>query len=690
MKGFTLIEVLVASLIIMLGVTGYVTLQSQYIRSDAKLNLRNVALQIGQEKLDDLRQFTQINTTPGEIAFNDIAEDAGGTIAAGNVAISLNGDPDNFYTFDRHWTVADQYFVDTNADGVEDTWVTFGDANFPVVLPANAAQKVVVVSVSWTDNEGNSQSITLDGNIAPIAQGTSYQAKNESDNAKSSPKVNYTPGEAPDVISYELGDGKKVETSKPVPEIENQGDNNIVQFETIKYIELSDETDKLEQEDFLTLNCNCALAGTGEGYTPSMTVLSGDVLTVEIGQSTTKMTGVPSGNGQPDMCIQCCRDHHDNATMVADETYFRLESGSAHGHYDRQADGSFVAASSSGDEYDEVCRFKRIDGFFKIYPDWQLLDIIEFDSRFLFVDANLTAYTNYAEGLIEASIKGSSKPSRPAGRNISEAPGAYQFISRGIYLDRMKSSHLAEVQSKILAGDVDWKAITPFYDINLALLSNWLSSNTAVATVTQEEINSILDVEADFYGTYSRGRVEALADGSSVISVSAYAGNAGITGTYPLSPADAAGAKTDNTVTITVDSKSSAEKFFAIIGDINCLVSITDATTSLTTTDVCDTNNNKKSTYVDLSALSIIETPSQFTCSVSIPKGKATPFFSCENVSENWLGDINFNLVAPGYTVSISVQYPDGSIVSGSTMTLLSKLTATSNKEYNLILELSK
>jgi hypothetical protein len=376
--------------------------------------------------------------------------------------------------------------------------------------------------------------------------------------------------------------------------------------------------------------------------------------------------------------------------MVADETYFRLEGGAAHSHYDRQSDGSFITASSIGDEYDEVCRFKRIDGLFKIYPDWQLLDIIEFDSQFLFLNANLSAYTNYAEGLIEASIKGSTKPSRPAGRDITKVPGAYQFISRGIYLDRMKSSHLAEVQNKILDGDVDWKAITPFYDINLALLSNWSSSNTTVATVTQEDINSILDVQADFYGTYSRGRVEALADGTSVISVSAYAGNAGITGTYPLSPADAAGAKTDNTVTITVDSKSAAEKFFAIIGDINCLVSITDATTGLTTTDACETNNNKKSTYVDLSVLSIIETPTKFTCSVSLPKGKATPFFSCANVSENWLGDINFSLVAPSYTVNFSVQYPDGSIVSGSNLSLQSKLTATSNKEYNLIIELSK
>lgn len=690
MKGFTLIEVLVASLIIMIGVTGYVTLQSEYVRSDAKLNLRNAALQLGQEKLDDLRQFTQIRAKVGEFAFNDIANDAGGSIGAGDVDIGLTADPTNTYTFSRHWVVTDQYYVDTDADGIEESWVQAGDVDFPVTVPANAAQKVVSVTISWTDNEGNSSAISLDGNIAPIALGNSYQAKNESNNAKTSPKVNYTPGEAPDVISYELGDGKTVETSKPVPEIENRGDNNTVQFETVKYIVLVDQTDKVEQEDFLTVNCSCALAGVNQGSTPSMTVLVNQELGVELGQSTNKMTGVPKGVGQPPMCTQCCNDHHDTASMVAEENYYRLESGSAHGHYDRQADGTFIPASSNGDEYDEVCRFKRIDGYFQIYPDWQLLDIIEFNSRFLFTDANLNAYTNYTEGLIEASIKGTAKPSRPASRDITVAPGAYQFISRGIYLDRMKSSHLAQVQSKILDGDVDWKAITPFYDINLALLSNWSSANTDVATVTQEDIRSIVDVDADFYGTYSRGRVEALADGTSVVSVSAYAGNTGITGSYPISPDDAADVKIDSTVTVTVDSKSSAEKFYAIIGDINCLVITTDEVTNLSTKEPCETNNDRRSNYVDLSALSIVESPSQFTCSVATPKGKATPFFSCENVSENWMGDIVFSLVAPGFTVSFSIQYPDKSIVSGETMSLVSKLTATSNKEYNLILELSK
>ena len=44
--------ILITTLIIMLGVTGYVTLQSTYMQSDSKINLRSVALQLAQQKLE--------------------------------------------------------------------------------------------------------------------------------------------------------------------------------------------------------------------------------------------------------------------------------------------------------------------------------------------------------------------------------------------------------------------------------------------------------------------------------------------------------------------------------------------------------------------------------------------------------------------------------------------------------------
>ncbi|WP_168171540.1 prepilin-type N-terminal cleavage/methylation domain-containing protein [Lacimicrobium sp. SS2-24] len=683
-KGFTLIEVLVAALIIMLGVTGYVTLQSVYIKSDAKTNQRSVAMQLAQEKLEELRSFTAIQAAPGEFAFADIADNAGGTIASGDVDVSLTEDADRVYTFNRTWDVTSQYYVDTDADGQPDSWLNSGDANLPAVLPPWPAQKQVTVTVTWSDPQGESHSVALQASLAPVTQAASYQAINESDNAKASPTVSYTPGLAPDVIAYDLGDNQKVETSKPVPEVTKQGDNTQVQFETVKYIELPDDVTKLEQEDFLTVDCECKIAGTGSGATPHMTILVDGELMVQPGEMISKTTGVPASDKQPALCTQCCRDHHDTVTMVSNEEHYRAEDGAPHKHYLNDGAGNFSLASSVGDAYNEACRFKRVNGLFQLYPDWQLLDIIEFDDQYLFGDGKLSAYTNYTESLISKRIQGLTSPAKPADRDITVAPGAYQMIARGVYLDRMKSEHKQQVLDKIADGDESWKAITPFYDINLTLLANWSTQVPEVASITQETIQTLVDPANNYYGTYSRGRLEALSQGTSTVAVNAYPHNAGITGGKALSPVEYSGVIIDNSVTVEVDPKTAIEKYWGIIGDINCTLVVGGAT------QACELNNNKKADYVDLATMQITASPEHFACTITIPKGNATPFFSCDDVSEKWTGSLTFTFSKPDYGVTMQIQYPDNSVVESNQLTLSEGLSATSNREYNLILTLTK
>jgi hypothetical protein len=174
--GFSLIEVSIASLVIMLGVTGYVTLQSEYVIADAKINLRSLALHIAHEKLADLAYFQQLSHIQGTLSFQNIATNLGGAIPSGKRDVILSSEL-NLQTYDTQWQVENLYYVDTNFNGIADSWAKAGDPFFPVDLPRNADLKSVHILVSWLDINGNSKQIEMFGSIAPIAQSQSFQAK---------------------------------------------------------------------------------------------------------------------------------------------------------------------------------------------------------------------------------------------------------------------------------------------------------------------------------------------------------------------------------------------------------------------------------------------------------------------------------------------------------------------------------
>ena len=535
-RGFSLIEVLIASLVIMLGVTGVVTLQSAYMRNDAQSGYRHTALQLAQNKVDDLRQFEAIESTAGVIAYDDIADDAGGTIKPGHVDVTLR-DNGETHSFARNWTVTDKYFSDTNGDGVADTWLdrsTLLGNGLP--LPASPAQKQVAVTVEWVNTKGKNRSITVDGIIAPVSLGHSYHAVNETNNVKKQPKVPFTPGTVPDVIAYSLGNNHSMESSKPLPESINQGNNHLVELSSYRYESSGLKHKLVKQQDFLTVNCKCKLAGTGNCYTPAMTILKGDELVDSPGYVEIKDTGVVADNQQPARCDVCCRDHHDNMNTVSDEAYYRLEGGLPHSHYDTVGGGIFTKATQVGDAYIENCRFKRVNGFYELYPDWQLVDIIAFEASFLDSQSALDDYRTYTLDLIGSKISTLPVSTSLVSRAIQVPPGDYQLIARGIYLDRMTSSHLAAVQALLSANDPQWQQLVLFYDINLTLLASWHSDNPVIATVSDETMENIIDPVNHYYNTYSRGRVTGIVDGVTSIEVASYGGNAGITSTLAISP----------------------------------------------------------------------------------------------------------------------------------------------------------
>ena len=147
--GFGLIEVLVTVLVISTGLLAYVALQRNVFREANLASAQVAATELALDKLDDLRGFTHLNAMAGKFAYQDIANDAGGALAAGAVAVDS-------VSLTRNWTVTDYWYT-----GVNMAPATTAPTGNP--LPSF---KLVTVTITWTDLNGVAQSLALSGTIA--------------------------------------------------------------------------------------------------------------------------------------------------------------------------------------------------------------------------------------------------------------------------------------------------------------------------------------------------------------------------------------------------------------------------------------------------------------------------------------------------------------------------------------------
>ncbi|WP_289027955.1 prepilin-type N-terminal cleavage/methylation domain-containing protein [uncultured Paraglaciecola sp.] len=174
-KGFSLVEVLVASLVIVIGVTGYVTLQSQYVVANSNLSLRSIAVRLAADKLSDLQFFEQLDGSSFSYAI--IGDNTGGSIPFGDRDIILSANNvAQTHSFTISWLVSEYFYIDSDFDGLCDLWVKSGDLGYPDPEPQYSDMKSINVTIEWTDLGGSQKIFLLSGVVIPIAMGNSFQA----------------------------------------------------------------------------------------------------------------------------------------------------------------------------------------------------------------------------------------------------------------------------------------------------------------------------------------------------------------------------------------------------------------------------------------------------------------------------------------------------------------------------------
>lgn len=521
-NGIGVIEVMVAAIIFALGIVALIQLQGVFFKNSSDAHSLSVAATLAEEKLEDLRSFD------GTVfSYLDILDNSGGEIASGAVAL---GNTDYTLT----WDVTGYYYnagVLTSIDPAD----------------ADVEHKSIEINVSWLDREGVNQVYTLSALINSNAGTSGGLLANNTGGSGEKPKIPHVELPAPEVLRGKLKDpppesfdGTNAEwnvlstadkakeyaklgwcnvetygaTNSPDPDLDTDNTldnviivryNVIVRFASTKYrkynpcsfdyandviesgsISTSTQLVKIKEEEFVTINCECELADSGPGFDQD-------------GISVTKAkTGVPTGNNQNEFCNLCCRDHHENITggnlcnAGANPEYcidpFRTPNAdftaSDHMHF---LDSDLRTVAVSGDIYPEACRLKRVNGFYRVVPDWRMIAhsiLVEDDLNDL---AAQTSYESYIGTQINQSLTGNAVSS------WSYASGAIplnqeQMMSRSIYLDYLTPAEIAAASPATNGDEIDISV--DFYEYKTTQLSDW---TTVQGAVTDTQITSLCD-----------------------------------------------------------------------------------------------------------------------------------------------------------------------------------------------------
>lgn len=549
-RGTGLIEVLVAILVLAVGMLAMSKMHGILIRDGGTANNRAIAVSLAQEKLDDLRGFKWINAASsggegcgnGIFCYSEIATNAGGfeysvattppcstAQAAGNLRLSsglveikdltppANPSCKVLFTANRTWTVVD-----------------------------NVGFKLVTVTVTWTDQNGNGSEVLQSAIVADDANITAFGAGGAGA-ALPGPKVAYTAGQAPDAVAISIGGGKSTETSKPLPEVFSNGNSISVTLPQVVY---QGDTSKtlVSQEEFSTVSCSCSLlAKEVRGSTPYRSIWNSTTGALEIEKGVdniSKPVGYPSDINnasfrwdptktiQSPLCTACCRDHHDTADEATFRPYAELSEFSVssdlsgdHKHYLNNGSG---AAASVGQDYAESCRMKRIDGYWRVVPDWYLIGLTTIPCDYFspgsagcppasadagrlttYKDALRTLLSNfvYYIGINQAIDTSTAKMPEftgtfgpLVGTGDSDAlmltiGGSRQLIARGIYadvifkprgtaprtVDATYYGKISGLATGITSTNENLLSYLQFYDTNLTMLARWTPTSVSDA-----------------------------------------------------------------------------------------------------------------------------------------------------------------------------------------------------------------
>jgi prepilin-type N-terminal cleavage/methylation domain-containing protein len=400
--GFSLIEVLIAVVVLSFGLLALASFQAGLFRAGAESKARAVATARAQDAVESLRAFRQLTSASGVVAFQDIvsgpitSETIDGTTFYGCRQVRR-------YRFDR----ASGRFVRLNdvtpmgsmfAASGGTVSVTCEDSG--VVAAATqvgtAEFKEVRIAIAWIDATGLLKTVELTDTISSVSPADQAALAKDKNINRQSPTVFIRPPNRnedgsliPEVVPIAVSDSGDVASASSNPKPEQfVEDLSAVTLFSVKTFTGTDPTEvQLNRNiDVAVASCICRDSGaTSSSSSPAYqpTEWNGKLqayaepAAARHGKKVGTAIVANSDRQISNLCTICCRDHHDDSAQTLKVDPWRPLENGAHAHYGFQrqggnynlAAGLLPVGASTGSEYVEACRMVRVNGRMRLAVD---------------------------------------------------------------------------------------------------------------------------------------------------------------------------------------------------------------------------------------------------------------------------------------------------------------------------------